>query len=160
MSIDSPLVELSTPLRPNTLPPRQAVSEVVSNVRKATWSRVGFAAFVALVSMTVLPVWIAAAWLAFMTLWETMLRIGLEDRLVLPIARRDEEALKGVASITQGEYFYASNANDLKKVYQSLNSRIVLEAQETEISGLVSAAAALLALLAGLLSMLWFNRIM
>jgi signal transduction histidine kinase len=92
MSIDSPLVELSTPLRPNTLPPRQAVSEVVSNVRKATWSRVGFAAFVALVSMTVLPIWIAAAWLAFMTLWETVLRIWLEDRLVLPIARRDEDA--------------------------------------------------------------------
>lgn len=75
-------------------------------------------------------------------------------------ARLDEDALKAVASITQGEYFYASNATDLKKVYQSLNSRIVLEAQETEISGLVSAAAALLALLAGLLSMLWFNRIL
>jgi Ca-activated chloride channel homolog len=75
-------------------------------------------------------------------------------------ARLDEDALKAVASVTQGEYFYASNANDLKKVYQSLNSRIVLEAQETEISALVSAAAALLALLAGLLSMLWFNRIL
>jgi len=75
-------------------------------------------------------------------------------------ARLDEDALKAVASITQGEYFYASNANDLKKVYQSLNSRIVMEAQETEISGIVSAAAALLALLAGLLSMLWFNRIL
>ncbi len=75
-------------------------------------------------------------------------------------ARLDEDALKAVASVTQGEYFYASNANDLKKVYQSLNSRLVLEAKETEISGLVSAAAALLALLAGLLSMLWFNRIL
>ncbi len=75
-------------------------------------------------------------------------------------ARLDEEALKGVASITQGEYFYASNAAELKKVYQSLNARIVFQTKETEISGLVSAAAAMLALLAGFLSMLWFNRIL
>lgn len=75
-------------------------------------------------------------------------------------ARLDEEALKGVASITQGEYFYASNAAELKKVYQSLNARIVFQTKETEVSGLVSAAAAVLALLAGLLSMLWFNRIL
>ncbi len=75
-------------------------------------------------------------------------------------ARLDEEALKGVASITQGEYFYASNAAELKKVYQSLNARIVFQTKETEVSGLVSAAAALLALLAGFLSMLWFNRIL
>jgi Ca-activated chloride channel homolog len=75
-------------------------------------------------------------------------------------ARLDEEALKAVASITQGEYFYASNAAELKKVYQSLNARIVFQTRETEVSGLVSAAAAVLALLAGFLSMLWFNRIL
>lgn len=75
-------------------------------------------------------------------------------------ARLDEEALKGVASITHGEYFYASNAADLKKVYESLNARIVFQTKETEISSLVSAAAALFALLAGFLSMLWFNRVL
>lgn len=75
-------------------------------------------------------------------------------------ARLDEEALKGVASITQGEYFYAANAEQLKKVYQALTSRIVFQSKETEISGLVSAVAALFALLAAGLSMLWFNRVL
>jgi len=75
-------------------------------------------------------------------------------------ARLDEDTLKQVASITQAEYFYASSAAELKKVYQALNSRIVFQTRETEISGLVSAAAAVLALLAGFLSMLWFNRIL
>ncbi len=75
-------------------------------------------------------------------------------------ARLDEEALKGVASITQGEYFYAANAEQLKKVYQTLTSRIVFQTKETEVSGLVSAAAALFALLAAFLSMLWFNRVL
>jgi Ca-activated chloride channel family protein len=75
-------------------------------------------------------------------------------------ARLDEETLKAVANITLGEYFYAGNAADLKKVYQTLNSKIVLQKQETEVTALFSAAAALLAMLAGLLSMFWFNRIL
>ncbi len=91
MSIESPFVQLSAPLRSKALPPRQSVSDVIANVRKATWSRVGFAAFVALVSVTVLPLWVAAAWFAFMALWEIALRIWLEDRFVLPIAQRDDE---------------------------------------------------------------------
>ncbi|MGH8742519.1 MAG: VWA domain-containing protein, partial [Burkholderiales bacterium] len=35
--------------------------------------------------------------------------------------RLDEETLKSIASITHGEYFYAGNAVDLNKVYQTLN---------------------------------------
>jgi Ca-activated chloride channel family protein len=64
-----------------------------------------------------------------------------------------------VADITRAEYFYAGSAADLKKVYQQLNTQFVLEKKETEISALAIAAAAVLALAAGVLSVLWFNRI-
>jgi Ca-activated chloride channel family protein len=74
--------------------------------------------------------------------------------------RLDEEALKAIAEVTRGEYFYASTATDLKKIYQALTARLVLETKETEITALFSAAAAVLALLAALLSVLWFNRIL
>ena len=74
--------------------------------------------------------------------------------------RLDEETLKTIATMTQGEYFHAGSAADLKKVYQTLNSRISLEKKETEVTALFSAAAAFLTLLAGLLSILWFNRIL
>jgi len=74
--------------------------------------------------------------------------------------RLDEDTLKQVANITRAEYFYAGNAVDLKKIYQVLNSRFVLEKKETEITALFSAAAAFTVLLAGLLSLLWFNRIL
>jgi Ca-activated chloride channel family protein len=74
--------------------------------------------------------------------------------------RLDEASLKAIANLTHGEYFYAGTANDLKKVYQSLNSRLVLEKKETEITALFSAAAAVTALISGLLSLLWFNRIL
>jgi len=74
--------------------------------------------------------------------------------------RLDEETLKTIADVTRGEYFYAGSAGDLKKVYQNLNSKLVLESRKTEITALFAAAAALLALAAALLSLLWFNRIL
>jgi len=91
MSIDSPFDELSTPLR-RAFPVRQSVAEVVANVRKATWSRVGFSIFVALVAIMVLPAWLALSWAVFMVFWETTARIWLENTFVLPAARRDEQA--------------------------------------------------------------------
>jgi Ca-activated chloride channel homolog len=74
--------------------------------------------------------------------------------------RLDEESLKTIADITRGGYFYASNAAELNTVYQSLNSRLSLETRQTEITALLAAAAALTALLAAFLSLLWFNRIL
>ncbi len=74
--------------------------------------------------------------------------------------RLDEEALKGIASVTRGEYYYAGTATDLKKVYANLNSKVGFEKKETEITAFFAAAAAALALLSALLSLLWFNRIL
>ncbi|MDP3169422.1 MAG: ABC transporter ATP-binding protein, partial [Polaromonas sp.] len=68
--------------------------------------------------------------------------------------------LKQIASRTQAEYFYAGTANDLKKVYETLSSRLTVEKKETEISGLLALGAALLALMSASLSLLWFNRIL
>jgi Ca-activated chloride channel homolog len=74
--------------------------------------------------------------------------------------RLDEETLKQIANLTGAEYFYAGTAVDLKKIYQSLNSKFVLERKETEITALFAAAAALTVLLSALLSLLWFNRVL
>ena len=72
----------------------------------------------------------------------------------------DEETLKAIANKTQADYFYAGTAADLKKVYETLSSRLTMEKKETEVSGLLALAAAVLAIAAAALSMLWFNRIM
>ncbi|MDO9404768.1 MAG: VWA domain-containing protein [Polaromonas sp.] len=74
--------------------------------------------------------------------------------------RLDEETLKGIARSTQAEYYYAGNAADLKKVYETLSSRLAVVKKETEISGLVALVAAALALLSAGLSLAWFNRIL
>ncbi|MDO8457493.1 MAG: VWA domain-containing protein [Burkholderiaceae bacterium] len=74
--------------------------------------------------------------------------------------RLDEDTLKAIASKTQADYFYAGTAADLKKVYETLSSRLTVEKKETEISGLLALAAAVLAIVSAGLSMLWFNRIL
>jgi len=75
-------------------------------------------------------------------------------------ARLDEDSLKSIARITHGEYFYAGSTRELNKVYGSLNTRLVMERKEIEVTALFAAAAAALALVSALLSLLWFNRIL
>jgi len=74
--------------------------------------------------------------------------------------RLDEEALKAIANLTLGEYFYAGSATDLQKIYRNLNTKLFFEEKETEITALFAAGAAVLALVAASLSLLWFNRIL
>ena len=51
-------------------------------------------------------------------------------------------------------------AAELKKIYDGLNTQLIKERRETEITAFFAAFAAALAVLAAGLSMLWFNRIL
>jgi Ca-activated chloride channel homolog len=73
--------------------------------------------------------------------------------------RLDEDTLKSIATLTRAEYFYAGTAADLKKVYQALSTRLVVEKKETEVSALFAAFGALLVMLAAGLSVWWFGRV-
>jgi Ca-activated chloride channel family protein len=69
--------------------------------------------------------------------------------------RMDEDALK-----TKAEYLHAGTATDLSSIYQALTARLAFEKRATEITALFAAAAMFFALLSGLLSLIWFNRIL
>ena len=73
--------------------------------------------------------------------------------------RLDEETLKAVADITRAEYFHAASAADLLKVYDELNTRFVMERKATEVTALLAIGAALLAAIAGALSIAWYGRL-
>ena len=70
------------------------------------------------------------------------------------------DRLKAIADLTRAEYFYAGSARDLKKIYETLRAKMVLETRETEITALFSAIAAAAVLLSASLSLLWFNRVL
>ena len=69
----------------------------------------------------------------------------------------DEEALKGIAKITEADYFKAGSAEDLKQVYKHLSTQFTMEKRDTEITALLSGLALVFVFLALLLSALWFR---
>ncbi len=71
----------------------------------------------------------------------------------------DDVTLKKIAQATDAEYFSASNEQDLKKVYENLRTQLVIRNEKTEVTALFTAVAALLSIVAGALSLLWFNRL-
>jgi Ca-activated chloride channel family protein len=60
-----------------------------------------------------------------------------------------------VAEITGAEFFRATNATDLQRIYAHLSSQLTLEQRDTEVSALLIGAALLAVLLALGLSMRW-----
>ena len=71
----------------------------------------------------------------------------------------DEPTLREVARMTGGEYHHAGTAQDLRSVYQNLSSRLQVQTRETELTALLTLAAAILLLAAAALSMLWFGGV-
>jgi Ca-activated chloride channel family protein len=71
--------------------------------------------------------------------------------------RLDEATLQAIADITRGAYFHAATADDLKRVYRDLNSQLVLERRDVEITFIFAAIAAALMLVAAGLSLRWYG---
>jgi len=71
----------------------------------------------------------------------------------------DEATLKKIAQLTDGEYFSASTEQDLRAVYENLTTQLVIRNEKTELTAYFTLAAAVLAVMAGAFSLLWFNRL-
>lgn len=73
--------------------------------------------------------------------------------------RLDEETLKEIAAITDGTYFHASSAHELRRVYRHLGRTIGWERKPTEVSAVAAAAAAVLLVSSLAVSVLWLHRV-
>jgi len=72
----------------------------------------------------------------------------------------DEETLKAIAELTSAEYFHAASGAELKKIYDALAAKFVLNREQTELTALFAAAAALLLVAGAGLSLAWFSRVL
>ncbi|MFN8507252.1 MAG: VWA domain-containing protein [Dehalococcoidia bacterium] len=70
----------------------------------------------------------------------------------------DEETLQQVADITGGNFFSAPSEKELKSVYAELGSRIGYDTEQREVTYWFAGLGAALVLVAGGLSLAWFNR--
>lgn len=73
--------------------------------------------------------------------------------------RLDEVTLKNVAEATDGVYYNASTEKDLHAIYENLSTHLVFRKQQTEITAMFTGLALCFSLIAGSLSLLWFNRL-
>lgn len=75
------------------------------------------------------------------------------------VTRLNEELLSEIARIADGTYYFAGSPEELQEIYETIDLRLTLRGEKTEISA-VFAAAALFCLVIGMaLSMVWFDRV-
>jgi Ca-activated chloride channel family protein len=71
----------------------------------------------------------------------------------------NEQSLKQIASVTNGTYFNAKDSASLAQIYRSIDLRTVTDPKETEVTAVFAGVSTLLLLAGGVLSMLWFGRL-
>ncbi|MCS7059531.1 MAG: VWA domain-containing protein [Anaerolineae bacterium] len=71
----------------------------------------------------------------------------------------DEATLRQIAQLTGGAYFNATDEEQLRAVYQTINPQLVTRTQNMEITSLVAGAGLLILLIGGALSMVWLGRL-
>ena len=71
----------------------------------------------------------------------------------------DRETLAQVAEKTGGTFFEAADEDALRSVYDEIGSQVGVDHERKELTVLFTGAGALLLLLGGELSTLWFGRI-
>ncbi|HET8569136.1 MAG TPA: VWA domain-containing protein [Candidatus Limnocylindria bacterium] len=73
--------------------------------------------------------------------------------------RLDEATLKRVAEVTKADYYLASDEAQLKRVYEQLTTTVVLRPEKTELTFAFTGLAAVLATIAGMLSLAWSSKL-
>lgn len=87
---------------------------------------------------------------------ERTLTGGFRERIRVPAS---PDTLRTIARTSSGEFFSAPTASRLRDVYRRLGTRLGHHKQSREISDLFAGGSAVLMLVGGALSALWFRRI-
>lgn len=75
------------------------------------------------------------------------------------LTQLNEGALEEIAALTNGMYYRAADADQLREIYETIDLQLTVRGEEMEITALLAMGALLLALTGGILSMLWFGRV-
>jgi len=91
--------------------------------------------------------------------------IGSPDGAILNIegysilSQLNETSLQEIASVTNGTYYHAADEETLREIYENVDLQLTIGGEQMEITSLLAGASALLFLVGGLLSLVWFGRL-
>jgi Ca-activated chloride channel homolog len=71
----------------------------------------------------------------------------------------DEATLQGISDTTGGTYYAASDAQQLRSVYDNIDTQVVLQPKMTEITSLLAGMSLLLLFAGAMTSLLWLGRL-
>jgi Ca-activated chloride channel family protein len=71
----------------------------------------------------------------------------------------DEATLQGVSQITGGTYYAAADAQQLRSIYDNLDTQLVIQPQLTEITSLFAGMSLLMLMAGAVTSLLWLGRL-
>ena len=74
------------------------------------------------------------------------------------LTQLNELALQEIASLTNGAYYQAGDAETLQEIYQNVDLQLTIEGEKSEVTSIVTGISLLFLLLGGALSLLWFGR--
>ena len=72
----------------------------------------------------------------------------------------DEATLQQISQVTGGTYYAASDAQQLRSIYDDLDTQLVIQPQMTEITSLLAGVSLLLLIGGVLTSLLWLGRLL
>ena len=91
--------------------------------------------------------------------------IGSPDGIILEVdgfnvlTQLNEPVLQDIASLTNGEYYAAEDAESLQEIYQAIDLQLTTRGEKMEITALLAGLSLLFFLLGGVLSLIWFGRV-
>jgi Ca-activated chloride channel homolog len=71
----------------------------------------------------------------------------------------NEPALQQIAEITDGTYFKAENAQDLRSIYDNVETELVIRPEPMEVTSIFAGGSLLLLLIGAASSLLWIGRL-
>lgn len=75
------------------------------------------------------------------------------------VTQLNERPLQEIASLTNGTYFAAEDAEALEEIYKNIDLQLTVRGEKMEVTSLVSGIAALFFLIGGALAFMWYGRI-
>lgn len=72
----------------------------------------------------------------------------------------DVRGLRDIAALTEGDFYMAGSAAELRAVYKRLSTSLVTEVREEEVTAYFAALAALLMACGAVLSLVWHGRVL
>ena len=75
-------------------------------------------------------------------------------------SRLDEPMLQAISETTGGVYYNAGNEEELRRIYNDLEPKLTVRAEEMEITSILAGLGMLLFLVGGAISLLWFGRVL